>query len=367
MASISKRAGTVDASGIRKVFDLAAKLKDPVNLSIGQPDFDAFEDVREGAHRAIEERRNGYTQTQGIADLRDRLAAQYGVAGDPSMSVFVTSGVSGGLMLVYMVTLDPGDEIMIPDPYFVMYRDLSFMVNAVPRFYDTYPDFRIRRESLEAAYTPRVKTLVVCSPSNPTGHAIDREELDTVVAFAREKGIWLVYDEIYEKFSYDRPHVSPLGLYDRTIVLNGFSKSHGVTGWRVGFAIAPTDAAQEMLKLQQYTFVCAPSIAQWGVLAGLDADFTGILDDYRRKRDLMYDALKDRFTLVKPEGAFYLFPEAPGGSGQRFVERCITNGLLVVPGNVFSQRDSNFRISFAAAEKDLQRGADILNRLAAET
>lgn len=361
---ISKRARSVDASGIRRVFDLAAKLKDPVNLSIGQPDFDAFEEVREGAHRAIEERRNSYTQTQGIAELREALAAKYGVASDPSKTVFLTSGVSGGLMLSYLVTLDPGDEIMIPDPYFVMYRDLTFMVSGVPRFYDTYPDFKITRESLERAYSPRVKAMVVCSPSNPTGHAIDQTELDAVVAFAKEKDIWLIYDEIYEQFSYGQSHLRPLAIYPKTILLNGFSKSHGITGWRVGFAIAPTEVGQEMLKLQQYTYVCAPSMAQWGVLAGLNVDFTEILKSYRAKRDFMYEALKDRFNIVKPEGAFYLFPEAPGGSGQKFVERCIEQGLLVVPGNVFSQRDTHFRISFAASERNLERGAEILNRLA---
>ncbi|MFN8388966.1 MAG: pyridoxal phosphate-dependent aminotransferase [Bdellovibrionota bacterium] len=361
---ISKRSRSVDSSGIRKVFDLAAKLKDPVNLSIGQPDFDAAPEVKLAAHEAIDGRRNGYTPTQGIAELRDKVRSKYGFDDASGISTFITSGVSGGLFLSYMALLDPGDEILIPDPFFCMYRDLALLINAVPRYYDIYPHFSLNVEAIEREITPRTKAIIVSSPGNPTGYSLTQDELNQLTDLAERKGIWLIYDEIYELFNYDAPHAQCFGKYERTIILNGFSKSHGIPGWRIGYAIGPNEVIQEMMKLQQYTFVCAPSIAQWGMLAGMHNDFSEHLTAYRAKRDFMYSALKDSFELVKPGGAFYLFPEAPGGSGQRFVERCIAANLLVVPGSVFSRRDTHFRISFSAPMSQLERGADILCSLA---
>ena len=359
---ISRRAQSVDSSGIRKVFDLAAKLKDPVNLSIGQPDFDAFDEIKEGAIRAIQSGKNGYTVTQGIPELREAVRAKYALG--PDSDCFITSGVSGGLLLSYLTLLDPQDEILIPDPYFVMYRDLATLISAVPRYYDTYPDFHLRLDAIESQLTPRTKALVIASPSNPTGVTLSQSEIDSVIELCRKNKIWLIFDEIYEAFCYDQPHPHVFGKYEHTIVLNGFSKSHGVTGWRVGTAVGPKEVIQQMLKLQQYTFVCATSIAQWGVLAGVNRDFSQTLKDYREKRDFMVSALSKKFKLVVPGGAFYLFPEAPGGSGQKFVEKCIENNLLVVPGSVFSRKDSHFRISFSAPMKRLEMGAEILNRLA---
>ncbi len=361
---VSRRVQSVDSSGIRKVFDLAAKLKDPINLSIGQPDYDAFDEVKEGAIAAINAGKNSYTLTQGIPELREALRKRYDLPSE--LDCFVTSGVSGGILLSYLTLLDPEDEILVPDPFFVMYPHLAKLINAVPKYYNTYPDFRIGREELERQVTARTKALIVASPGNPTGIALSQSEVDSLIDFCRTKGVWLIFDEIYEAFSYDHAHPRVLGKYEKTILLSGFSKSHGITGWRVGAAVGPKDVVQQMLKLQQYTFVCAPSMAQWGVLAGFNRDFSETLAEYRRKRDFMVTALSERFKLIKPGGAFYLFPEAPGGSGQRFVERCIENNLLVVPGNVFSNRDSHFRISFSAPMQRLEQGAEILNRLANE-
>jgi len=361
---ISRRAQAIDSSGIRRVFDLAAKLKDPVNLSIGQPDFDAFPEVKAAAIRAIEDGKNGYTQTQGIGELREKIRRKYDLKSDGPVECMLSSGVSGGLFLAYLAMLDPGDEILVPDPFFVMYRDLARLINATPRCYDTYPDFRIRITELEQKFSSKTKAMIVASPGNPTGMALSQQETDQLVEFARSKGIWLIWDEIYETFSYDIPHPRIVGKYEKTLVLNGFSKSHGVPGWRVGMALGPKDLIQQMLKLQQYTFVCAPSVAQWGLVDGMEIDFSGQLERYREKRDFIVSALKDNFSFVPPGGAFYLFPEAPGGNGQKFVEKCIENNLLVVPGNVFSERDTHFRISFSAPLAQLERGAEILNRLA---
>ncbi len=362
---ISKRAQAIDTSGIRRIFDLAANLKTPVNLSIGQPDFDALPEVKEGAIRAINNRKSSYTASPGIPELRAKIRQKYGIGQDnKELDVFVTLGVSAALFLSYMAMLDPGDEILIPDPYFGMYRDQASMLNATARCYDTYPNFQISLEKIEQAYTPKTKAILVNSPNNPTGYSMSQSELDGIIEFAREKDIWLIYDEIYELFSYDRPHARCFGKYEKALIVGGFSKSHGIPGWRMGFGVGPTRLIQEMLKLQQYSFVCAPSIAQWGMLEGIDADLSEIVCRYREKRDFIFDALRDKFEVERPNGAFYIFPKAPGGSGQAFVEECLKNNLLVVPGHVFSSRDSHFRISFAAPIEQLEKGAEILNRLA---
>ena len=361
---ISQRALSVDSSGIRRVFDLAGQLKDPVNLSIGQPDFEPAEIIRRGAIEAVEGKKNGYTVTQGIQPLRDEIAGAYGISEQDDLSVFLTSGVSGGLMLAYLTLLDPGDEILIPDPFFCMYRDQALLLNAVPTYYDTHPDFKISVEELARRVTSRTKAILVSSPGNPTGATLTQSELDDVIDFAKSRGIWILYDEIYSAFCYDAPHASAFKRYEKTIILNGFSKSHGVPGWRIGYAIGPKEVVQQMLKLQQYSFVCAPSITQWGILAGMKMDFAAQLEEYRRKRDFIVGALKGVYNFVCPGGAFYLYPEAPGGGGQSFVERCIENNLLVVPGNVFSRKDSHFRISFSAPMLQLERGVEILLRLA---
>ncbi len=349
------------------MFDLAAKLKNPVDLSIGQPDFDAFDAVKQRVKQAIDAGKNRYTVTQGIPELRQRIKERY-LANCPEAGgrteVFVTAGVSGGLLLSYLSLLDPGDEILIPDPYFVIYHDLALLLGIVPRCYDTYPDFRPRAERIEEALTPRSKVILVNSPSNPTGYACAQEELNQIVELARRNNLVLIYDEIYESFCYDKPHARCFGQYEQTVILNGFSKSAGVPGWRMGYVVAPEEVVSQMLKIQQYTIVCAHSASQWAMLDAMDIDFSQVLAEYRGKRDFICDALAERYELETPGGAFYLFPKAPGGSGQRFVERCIENNLLAVPGNVFSKRDTHFRLSFSAPMATLERGVEILNRLA---
>jgi aspartate/methionine/tyrosine aminotransferase len=364
---ISKRVQAIDASGIRRVFDLAAKLKDPVDLSIGQPDFDAADCVKESAKRAIGQGKNRYTVTQGIPELRAKIKQKYAAlvpGSHDDIDVFVTAGVSGGLLLSYLALLDPGDEVLIPDPFFVMYRDLATILGIVPRYYDTYPDFRLSAQRLEAAITARTKVVIVNTPANPTGYACTQREVDDVVELARQKNLVLLYDEIYDIFCYDQPHAQCFGKYEKTVILNGFSKSAGVPGWRMGYVVAPRDVVSQMLKIQQYSIVCAHSASQWAMLDAMDIDTTSITADYRTKRDFIVSALADRFEFVTPSGAFYLFPVAPGGSGQQFVEKCIEANLLVVPGNVFSRKDTHFRISFSGSMKTLERGAEILNRLA---
>ena len=363
---ISQRARSIDASGIRRVFDLAAKLKNPINLSMGQPDFQPWPEVQEAAIEAIQGGKNGYTVSAGIPELRAKLRSRYGIesAAEGTDDVLVTAGVSGGFLLSYLVLCDPGDEVLLPDPFFVVYRDLALALNIVPTYYDTYPDFSLRAERIEAAIGPKTKAIVVNSPANPTGYTCSQQELDDVVAIARKHDLFLIYDEIYSDFCFDKPHAQCFGNYEKVIILNGFSKSAGVAGWRLGYVVAPRVVLSEMIKLQQYSVVCANSIGQWAMLPALDIDFTEMRQQYVKKRDFMTSALSEKFSFAKPGGAFYLFPEAPGGESAKFVERCIENNVLVVPGSAFSRRDTHFRISFSAPLDVLERGAEVLCRLA---
>lgn len=363
---ISDRADSFDSSGIRRVFDLAANLKDPINLSIGQPDFDVPDEVKQAAIEAIESGKNAYSPTQGIGPLRERLQAQVGkqYPTHGNRDVFVSSGTSGGLMLSMLAMINPGDEVIYLDPFFVMYPALVQMCGGVPVPVDSYPDFRLDPSKIEAAVTPRTKMILLNSPANPTGVTASAADLKQVAELAAEKQIALVSDEIYSNFHYDEEFVSPAVYNDQTIVIDGFSKSHAMTGWRVGYVHGPTEVMAAMLKLQQYSFVCAPQPAQWGAIRAMEVSLDGYLQDYRRKRDLVVQGLSDCYELVVPGGAFYVFPKAPVESGAAFVEEAISRGLLIIPGNIFSKRDSHFRISFAAPDETLHRGIELLRELA---
>jgi len=366
---LARRMARIDASGIRKVFDLAADLKDPVNLSIGQPHFDVPDPVKEAAIAAIRDGKNSYTQTQGTPELRERVR-EYLVenrGGWTGEELLITSGTSGGIMLALLVTVEAGDEVIIPDPYFVMYKHLVNLCGATPVFLDTYPDFKIDPGRLEKAITPKTKLILLNSPNNPTGAVYSGDELAELAAVLDKDGVHAVSDEIYEFFSYDGEFRSLVEFYpERTVLLGGFSKTWSMTGWRLGYAAGPADIIREMTKLQQFSFVCAPSMVQYGGVVALDVDPAAYREEYRRKRDLIYEGLKDRFEVEKPGGAFYIFPKVPWGDDESFVKRAIEKGLLVIPGRVFSEQHSHFRISYAAADETIERGVEVLNELAEE-
>jgi aspartate aminotransferase/aminotransferase len=361
---ISKRAGTFEASGIRKVFDLANKIKDPINLSIGQPDFDVPELAQASMINAIHSAKGGYTPTQGLAVLREtlqkRVDAQYHHS---DRDVFIASGTSGALVLALLVAVNPGDEVIFFDPYFVMYDALVRMTDGVPVAVDTYPHFQYDMQRLADAITPKTKVIILNSPANPSGKVATRDEVKVIAELAAKHDILLISDEIYRSFCYQE-FTSPAEFYPQTLVLDGFSKSHGMPGWRVGFVHGPKEFIEQMLKFQQYTFVCSPHVGQLGALAALDADMTPQIESYRKRRDMIYDALKNDYEINKPEGAFYMFPKAPWGNATEFVEKAITKySLLIIPGNVFSQKDSHFRISYSATENTIQRGIDAFKKL----
>jgi len=363
---IADRMHRIDASGIRKVFDLAANMTDPINLSIGQPHFDTDEKTKEALIQAVRDGKNAYSQSQGIAPLRERLQQRVDTElGHSDREVFVSSGTSGGLMLALNTLVNPSDEIIVFDPYFVMYGHLTSMAGGKVVLIDTYPDFRIDVDKVRDAITERTKVILFNSPANPTGAVASRQEMEDLATLAREKGIALISDEIYRSFCYDDEFVSPATWNDQTIVIDGMSKSHSMTGWRLGFVHGPQHIMQQMIKLQQFTFVCAPHPIQWAGLAALDFDVSGHVDEYRGKRDFMLSELKDSYEIHGADGAFYLFVKAPWGTGTEFVKKAIENNLLIIPGNVFSSADTHFRLSYAAEETTLQRGVEVLKKIAA--
>jgi aspartate aminotransferase/aminotransferase len=365
---ISQRIKTIDASGIRQVFDLARNLKNPVNLSIGQPDFDIPEEVKLACFTAIKKGLNKYTPTQGILSLREKvtikLEKENKIKASPE-EVLITSGTSGGLYLALAVLLDPGEEVIIFDPYFVSYKHLTNFLGAVPRYINTYPHFSLSAEKVEEVLTPKTKAIIINSPANPTGRVYSQAEIEKIVQLAEKKGIFIISDEVYEKFVYDGVFFSPGSIYERTITLNGFSKAYAMTGWRIGYAAGPRLIIQEMAKLQQYTYVCAPAPVQYAALTALDYNLAPLIKNYKQKRDKVYQSLKNYFKITFPEGGFYLFPEVPQKtSAEEFVRKAIENNLLIIPGNVFSEQATHFRISYAASEEMIEQGVEILKNLA---
>ncbi len=363
---ISKRAAAFDSSGIRKVFDLAAKLDDPINLSIGQPDFPMPEAARGAARQAIDAGRNGYTPTQGIPALRDRLEAEARAeTGQPDRRLCVTSGSSGGLVLALMSLIDPGDEVIIFEPAFLMYRPLVEFLGGRCLVIDTAPSFRIDVDRVAASIGGATRAILLNTPANPTGVVVDSDTVRDLARLAESRGVTLVSDELYRSYCYDAPFSSPALHSEEVVVIDGFSKSHAMTGWRVGWVHGPKAIVDACTMIQQYTFVCAPQVGQWAALAAIDAPMDLPLAECRRKRDRLMAGLRDRYRFVQPGGAFYLYPEAPGGSGRAFAERAIEREkLLLVPGTVFGTADTHFRIAYTVSDAMLDRGIAALNRLA---
>lgn len=362
----ARRMDRLQLSGIRKIFELAAKLKNPVNLSLGQPDFEVPVEIQDAAVRAIRGGRNGYTVTEGIPELREKLEVELRRrAGFDGGKILITSGVAGAIFLALGVLVEKGDEVIVPDPYFGMYWNAIRFFAGVPVLLDTYPDFRIRPEQLDRLITPRTKLILFNNPVNPTGVAYRKEEVKAIADVARRRRVLILSDEIYASYSYDFHHES-LRLHTENMVLvGGFGKAYAITGWRLGFAAGPGPIIDKMVLLQQCSFVSAPSISQWAGVAALDVKVSEFRADYRRKRDFVYDELKELYEMERPQGAFYFFPKCPGHlRDTEFVRRAMDRGLLVVPGSACSRRTSHFRLSYAVPGPVLGRGVEILKKLA---
>jgi aspartate/methionine/tyrosine aminotransferase len=355
---LADRVTGIEASGIRKIFDLAATVKDAINLSIGQPDFDVPEPIKVAAIEAIKGGFNRYPPSAGFPELRalvlDHYQQLHRVRPEDSL---IASGTSGGLTLALLSLINPGDEVLVPDPFFVSYKHLTSMCGGVPVYYDTYPDFKVSAAKLEALITPKTKAILAMSPGNPTGACLTAAEKRDLADLARRKNLILISDEIYELFSYEKENRS-LGAYypEGTLAVGGLSKTLAMTGWRVGWVTGPRELINELIKVQQFTFVAAPSPAQKAALGAFNVDLSDKVSAYRRKRDFLVHGLRGAgYECELPGGAFYLFPKVPAkfSSGQQFVEEAIKRRMLLVPGNVFSNRDTHFRISYAASDATL--------------
>ncbi|HLO40698.1 MAG TPA: aminotransferase class I/II-fold pyridoxal phosphate-dependent enzyme [Phycisphaerales bacterium] len=393
---IARRSSSINGSGIRRVFEIGAKIQDKVDLSIGQPDFPVPEPIRAAAIRAIDSGKNGYPLTRGVPELREKLARALAADigwktselpghADSGSGLFVTSGTTGALMLASLALLDPGDEVIIPDPWFVLYPYMATFSNSVAVPCDTYPDFRMTAERVERLITPRTKMVVLNSPSNPAGVVSTEAECRDLLDLCRRRNIILLSDEIYDEFTYSafttqetadgaqKRCPSPArfpGAEENVLVVRGFGKTYGVTGWRLGHCAGPRKLIEEMIKLQQYMYVSAPHPLQWGVMEALDYDMSSHVAEYERRRTLVVERLSPYTEVPTPGGAFYAFPKvpdrlgfAPEEAGEKFFQKCITERVLIVPGKTFSRRDTHFRLSYATPIDKLERGLDALVRV----
>ena len=375
---ISERCRGIDVSGIRRVFELGAKLEDPINFSIGQPDFPVADELKQAAIDAIRNDQNGYTLTQGAPNLRNAIInylqedVGWKVDGD-SLDVVVSSGTSGALLLACMALLNPGDEFIAGDPYFVAYPAMAGMVGATFVPCPTYPDFRLTAERVEPLLTSKTKFLLLNSPGNPSGAVLSNADLSDLVDLCQARDILIISDEIYDEFTYadareDGKCPSPARFTEDMLLVRGFGKTYGCTGWRMGYVAGPKAILRELAKLQQYTFVCAPSMAQQGLARVFEVDMSEHVEAYRRKRNMVVEAFDGISTLTMPGGAFYAFVEVPpslGLTATQFVEQGIERNVLTIPGNVFSGRDTHFRISYAVSDEKLKAGLEILTELMA--
>lgn len=391
---ISARANSINGSGIRRVFEIGAGITGKIDLSIGQPDFSVPRTLKDAAKAAIDQDKNGYPLTRGIAELRQAIAhhlksdigwstSDLAGASKSDPGVLVTAGTSGALVLACMALLDEGDEIIIPDPYFVLYPYLATFAQGRAVRCPIYPDFRLTAQRVEPLITARTKMVILNSPGNPAGVVNTQRECQDLLDLCRRRGIVLCSDEIYDEFTYSECRTqawagvptrsacpSPARFrdaHDTVLVVRGFGKTYGVTGWRLGYAAGPRRLLEEMTKLQQYLYVSSPHPLQWGVLAAFDTDMSAHLTEYQRRRDLVVSRLGKVTEVPTPGGAFYAFVKVPDSlgfnpesAGEEFFQRCVTRRLLVVPGRTFSSRDSHFRLSFAAPIDTLERGLDVL-------
>ena len=364
---LSKRIQKIEESGIRKIFALAAERGNEfVNLSIGQPHFPAPAAVKQAAIAAVEANRSTYTPTAGLPTLRELIAGKLRNKNNiiaMAEQTLVTSGASASLLLAFSAIFDEGDEIILPDPYFVLYYELLQFLGVKIKLLDTYPTFQIDASKIAPLITDKTKAILVNSPNNPTGAVYTREVLEQIARVAKAHDLIVISDEIYEPFDYEHQFVSIASMYQNTVTINGFSKSHSITGWRLDYAHGPQEIISAMNRLQQYSFVCGPSIAQYAVMDAFDASIKDGVALYQKNRDYLFQELSQYYEFNKPAGAFYAFIKAPGGRVD-FIDELIAHKLLAVPGSVFSSRSDYFRISFAVEPSILEQGVAILKSIA---
>ncbi len=365
---VAQRAREVEISGIRKMFEAAPPRS--INLGLGEPDFDPPPEVVAALCRATRGGQNHYGPSAGLPALRSKLAERYRDR-EPATSVdnvLVTGSATEALMATALALYDPGDEVLVPNPGFVLYAPHARLAGAVPVPYSLTPDrgYLPDLDELEGLVSGRTRALVVNSPSNPTGAVFSKAIVDRLASFADRHDLTIVSDEVYEEIVYDGPATSFWGRSDRAIIVNSFSKMLATTGWRIGFVVAPRALAVELNKIHYHIMACPPTPAQLGVLAGLDSDRAtrAMVAEFRRRRELVVGLLRGIPGLhtVPPAGAFYTFPRFDWPvSSSEVAGALLARGLISTPGDAFgSLGASHLRLSFAASREDLRRGLAIL-------
>ena len=372
---IPRSIAEMPSSGIRKFFDILDSMTDVTALTVGQPDFVTPWKIREAGIESLETGKTYYTSNAGTLELREEISRymnrRFNLTYDPKTEVVVTVGGSEAIDAAMRTILQPGDEVIIPTPCFVCYEPLCKLSGATPVIVETRNEdkFKLTPELLESAITEKTKMLVLAYPNNPTGAIMDEDDLEKIAQILRERQIIVLSDEIYAELTYGRRHVSIAslpGMWERTVVVSGFSKAYAMTGWRLGYICAPAPLAKQMLKIHQYAIMCAPTTAQLAAITALrecDEDVAMMTAEYDRRRRLIYNGLRDMgLECFEPEGAFYIYPRIGGYglSGEEFCERLLYDyKCAIVPGVAFGKSGEEFaRISYAYSVKHINQALE---------
>lgn len=374
----------IKPSGIRKFFDLAATMEGVISLGVGEPDFVTAWNVREASILSLEQGYTSYTANAGLYSLREEisryLSNKFDLSYSPDNELIVTVGASQALDIAIRAIVNPGEEVIIPEPCFVAYDALVSLAGGIPVHVHTTADkgFKATAADFEAAVTEKTKAILICSPSNPTGSVYSKEELNEIAEFAKKHDVIVLADEIYAELTYDEEFTSIAalpGMKERTVVISGFSKAFAMTGWRLGFAAAPSLLRDAMLKIHQYAMMCAPAMAQFAALEGLKngmEDVEKMKKSYRRRRNLFVESLNEiGLSCHHPGGAFYAFPsiKSTGMSSEQFAEELLTQEkVAVVPGSVFGPSGEGYiRCSYATSIEQLQEALVRMKRFLHKT
>ena len=373
---LSKTIQTIRPSGIRKFFDIVSEMEDAISLGVGEPDFDTPWHIRDEGIHSLEMGRTFYTSNAGLKELKYEISfflkRKYDLDYNPNDEIYVTVGGSEAIDDAMRAMLDPGDEVLIPQPSYVSYVPCAVLANGTPVVIELKAenDFRLTAEQLEKAITPKTKLLVLPFPNNPTGAIMERKDLEAIAKLVVEHDIFVLSDEIYSELTYSKDsHVSIAslpGMKERTIVINGFSKSHAMTGWRLGYACGPKAIIAQMLKIHQFAIMCAPTTSQYAAVEAMkngDADVAAMREEYNgRRRYLMHRFKEMKLECFEPFGAFYMFPciKEFGMTSDEFATELLkAQKVAVVPGTAFGDSGEGFiRISYAYSLDSLKTALD---------
>ncbi len=369
----------VKPSGIRKFFDLVSEMKDAISLGVGEPDFDTPWHIRDEGIYSLEKGRTFYTSNAGLKELKEEIAAylkrRIHVEYDPLKEILVTVGGSEGIDIAMRAMLNPGEEVLIPQPSYVSYEPCAVLAGGKPVIIELKEEneFRLTAEELLAAITEKTKLLVLPFPNNPTGAIMEKEDLEKIAEVIIEKDIFVLSDEIYSELSYKGEHISITslpGMQERTILINGFSKAYAMTGWRLGYACGPKEIIEQMFKIHQFAIMCAPTTSQYAAVEALkngDEDVAKMREAYDQRRRYLMHAFKEMgLQCFEPYGAFYVFPciKEFGMSSEEFANRFLSEEkVAVVPGTAFGDCGEGFlRISYAYSLENLKAALERLKR-----